>query len=81
MAPSDTDFYLLLTFKARRIEEERRLEKQKKEDEKKRQEEEKRLMAKPIVTQKIAQGRIIYIFSGTQNISLIFKKISTDTVS
>jgi len=42
--------------KARRIEEERRLEKQKKEDERKKQEEEKRLMAKPIVTQKIAQG-------------------------
>jgi len=42
--------------KARRIEEERRLEKQKKEEEKKKQEEEKRLMAKPVVTQKIAQG-------------------------
>ena len=44
--------------KARRIEEERRLEKQKKEEEKKKQEEEKRLMAKPVVTQKIAQGAV-----------------------
>ena len=43
--------------KARRIEEERKAEKAKKEDAKKKLEEEKRMMAKPIVTQKLAQGR------------------------
>ena len=42
--------------KARRIEEERRAEKAKKEEAKKQMEEEKRMMAKPIVTQKLAQG-------------------------
>ena len=36
---------------------------EKKEDEKKRQEEEKRLMAKPVVTQKLAQGAEICTLS------------------
>jgi len=42
--------------KSRRMEEMRLAEKKKKEEEKKKQEEERLLMAKPIITQKIAQG-------------------------